>query len=593
MSRLLLAVWLFLCPVLLWAATITSSTTGSWGTGATWVGGVAPGNGDTAVVAHNITVDDARIIGTSPVMGNIVLTVNTGVTLTISGTGSLTMRGDGILNGSAILDMSAGSAFYFDASQAATPSTTEYRFHIGSAHGSTPFVKTHGTSGSRVTISSIKTNSAANGSFTDGTGPWLQAGNFQADFTTFTNIGDSNTPAFMTSVGAGQSVWFRDCIFDTCGKLTSTYNINATANFDMQRCVWKNSVDQCFAIPNAGYTSGTRLLHQNVFDEDSQFFSPAGWTVTENYFDSFFQTTAADFVSFSGNFVRMTNALAGSVMYGPVTNNFFLYDEPTGTNVHFIQAQSTMTISGNIFEFTGTDGVGDCITFGNPASAATLTINNNIFLPNAGGDDSGTPFSALGNANLTFSFDHNTFFSGQQGAAIGETYAGRSGMCTSMRSNIAYDTSARGYFVQDSGVNDAVSDYVTSANLNYNTAYNTLSGSNGNGVNNLEFSSGSPGANNVNQNPQFFDSSRDAAAYNAAQGGAGTIAALRTEMKKRNDTGHNAAYTPPLLIAWVKDGFRPGNVALRNAGHDGVTIGAQDYFAAGFKGGVGLLGAGR
>lgn len=572
-------------------AAITTAAAGDWDAGGTWTGGVKPALGDTATLNHNVTVDTSEAVGTSPVAGTVVLTISTGVTLTIAAGGTLNVAGDTLLSNNSTVDVQGGGTWRFDASAAASPSTTRYVCQIGSAHGTTSLFKVTGTSGSRGIVNSVTTSSAAAGRFTDG--GFLQGGNMRCDFATFTNIGDASNNGFNCSVGAAGTTYFRDCIFDTCGKMGSTFNINATANFDMQRCCWKNSPGKVWGIGNVGYTSGTRLMHQNVFDQTLDFFSPAGWTVTENYFDSFFSTTAADFVSFANNHVRMTSALSGTVLYGPVTNNYFLFDQTGYSNPHFIQCQSTMAVTGNIFEFAGTDGTGDCISFGSAGSASTITIEDNLVLPNSAGETSGTLLSALGNANITFSADHNTFHTGTAGGiAVGETYAGHTGMCTSMRSNIGWDTSARGYFAFDSGGDDAVSDLVSAANLNYNCAYNTLAGSDGHGVNNLEYSSGTPGANNVDQNPQFFDATRDATAYDAAQGGAGTTANLRTEMKKRNDTGFNSAYTPTALVAWVKDGFRVGNSALRNAGHDGTTIGAQDYFSARNPGAVCLLGAG-
>lgn len=557
----------------------TTAQAGDWNTGATWTGGVKPSFGDSATINHNVTVSTPSAVGTSGVAGTVDLTIANGITFTIQSGGLLTLRGDTLQNNNSTIDVQGGGTWRFDSSASASPGTTSYVCQIGSAHGTTSVFKTTGTSGNRAIVTSVLTSGALPGRFTDG--GFLQGGNMTCDFATFTSIGNSTNNGFNCSIGAGQTTYFRDCIFDTCGKMGSTFNLNATSNFDMQRCCWKNSPGKVFNIANGGtYTSGTRLMHQNVFDNTLDFFSPLGWTVTENYFDTFFSTIAGDFVSFANNHVRMTSATGGIILYGPVSNNNFLFDEAGATNAHFIQTQSTMTISGNVFEFTGNDGTGDCIVFGNPGSASTVTIQNNVYLPNAAGENSGTPFSALGNANLTFAFNHNTYFCGTQGAAVGETYAGHAGLCSSFKSNIAHDTSARGYLIQDSGVNDATTDLVSSANLDYNCAYNTLAGSNGHGANNLEFSSGSGGANNKDVNPQFYNSARDAAAYDAACGGPGTVANLRTEMKKRNDTGFNSAYTPTAIVAWIKDGFRVGNAALQNAGHDGATIGALEYFTS-------------
>ncbi len=55
---------------------------------------------------------------------------------------------------------------------------------------------------------------------------------------------------------------------------------------------------------------------------------------------------------------------------------------------------------------------------------------------------------------------------------------------------------------------------------------------------------------------------------------ASTTATL-AELAKLNDfTGYNSAYSYAALYAWVRAGFAPTNPLLRNAGADGVTIGA-------------------
>ncbi|MBL7871123.1 MAG: hypothetical protein JNM78_05895, partial [Cyclobacteriaceae bacterium] len=82
---LVLSLILILLQGSLWAATITSAGTGNWNVGASWVGGVAPGPGDNAIIAngHNISIVAAQTV--------IAVTVNSGGTLTMAVGGSLTV----------------------------------------------------------------------------------------------------------------------------------------------------------------------------------------------------------------------------------------------------------------------------------------------------------------------------------------------------------------------------------------------------------------------------------------------------------------------------------------------------------------------
>lgn len=44
-------------------ATIASTASGNWGTGATWTGGVVPGTADTATINHVVTLDANYNVG--------------------------------------------------------------------------------------------------------------------------------------------------------------------------------------------------------------------------------------------------------------------------------------------------------------------------------------------------------------------------------------------------------------------------------------------------------------------------------------------------------------------------------------------------
>jgi hypothetical protein len=117
---------------------------------------------------------------------------------------------------------------------------------------------------------------------------------------------------------------------------------------------------------------------------------------------------------------------------------------------------------------------------------------------------------------------------------------------------------------------------VGSAAANNNCGFNLLTGSNGKGYDLLEFSSGTPGANDVATNPNFVDAARRLSKWDTSLGGAGTTANALAQLRKRNDTsGYNTAYTINALLTYVRAGFRPTNVALKGTAHDGGDIGSQ------------------
>jgi len=79
-----------------WAANITSAASGNWGTGTSWVGGVAPVAGDNVTIAssHTITVAAAAGAATITLAANAAGTngiiINSGIALTVSGAITMT-----------------------------------------------------------------------------------------------------------------------------------------------------------------------------------------------------------------------------------------------------------------------------------------------------------------------------------------------------------------------------------------------------------------------------------------------------------------------------------------------------------------------
>ena len=129
-------------------ATVTSTTSGNWASGGTWVGGVAPVDGDRVVIAntHVVTVAANTAIGDEPASNTAVITCNGNGSLTLSSGVELVVRGGiSLVNGA--LTLGAGSSL------AITPpaSAPTYVITLGTYASSSSLVA-NGTSGSRCKI---------------------------------------------------------------------------------------------------------------------------------------------------------------------------------------------------------------------------------------------------------------------------------------------------------------------------------------------------------------------------------------------------------------------------------------------------------
>lgn len=114
------------------AATISSSTGGTWSNGSIWVGGVKPGTSDDAYIndGHNITIQaDESIQGLRVYASSFtVLTINSGVTLTVTGDVHIQSTGGSFFsqianNGTLVIE----GDLYFDG-----PSATQAVLNMGS-----------------------------------------------------------------------------------------------------------------------------------------------------------------------------------------------------------------------------------------------------------------------------------------------------------------------------------------------------------------------------------------------------------------------------------------------------------------------------
>jgi hypothetical protein len=213
-------------------AAITSTASGDWNVGGTWVGGVAPGNGDTATIAagHTVTVTADQIVGTSGVAGTMAIAIASTSQVTVAAGIRLTVRGDTRADG--VLRMEAGSTYEFGAGGSAQI----YKITTSTTGFTAARVVAAGTSGSRCTFT--KEAGAGNGIICRFSTAAAARLGLTADYTDFVNIGSSsvsfgNHAINVSCSGATQEIHLHDCTMTSCGAVEAT--ISAACHMSVQR----------------------------------------------------------------------------------------------------------------------------------------------------------------------------------------------------------------------------------------------------------------------------------------------------------------------------------------------------------------------
>ena len=541
----------------------TTTASGDWNTSGTWVGGNIPGNGDTATLDHAVTVSTAVTVGTSPGAASGTPAIRCNAALTISSTGNLTVRGDIELNNVA-LTINSG-ILEFDASQAASPSTARYTCKIGTnTSDSNAKLVTTGTISTRAIIRS--NSGGANGRFTDNGND--NTGQVDVDHCEFLRIGDSSNHAFTFIISSSHIFRIKNSVFDACGNIGNSSGIGAYeggATIHLDGVTMKNTVAS-YSVGLTGVTrsgAGVRTVTNCVFDKQARFYGVGGYTITNNVFKDTWDATGAAWTTFSGNLLALPeDNTQGVVGFGNISDCYFLrVANPSNQHMLTIGTEDmAITVSGCIFDAPDmTNGAGDNILFNNPATARTFNVNHNIVLDTESGTDVGTLVSLLGGANVTVSITHNTY-NGGQGIYVAEGYSGHSGMISLCANNLSWSATASSSYIIKSDPGPATN-LVTSANVHHNGVRNPISTDGYD--DDLSFSSGTPGASDVNGNPNFVDIDRNIKKWDNSLGGANTVANALTELSKRNDSaGYNSSYSISNLITYVKAGFAPTNASF-------------------------------
>lgn len=366
----------------------TSKAAGRWLASGqtTWNEVGAPGAGDTATVAHAVTVavGDAAIIGDGT--ATTVLTVTTGGSITITG-GTLQIRGNSSWGDNAYTVLIASGFWLTIQNSGATPGGLE----LDGNSGVTPIVtanlyadvKILGTSSARCFVRTATSGAKLAGSGGVGNpGRFVGAGTgsliTSAAYGDFSYLGDSTHPGWGTcDLTAGSPFGFATfdhCTFSHCGStpyilLTLGDNIVSLTN-----STWSNVVGITTWLINANNakTGGTRLIDSNVHlgsGASPVFGAQQDFTITNNYFDDWIAANCSiegpSWAVFTGNFTR-TQVVGEKYWAGDVGvggGNYFFADSTGGGALGLISDFQNFTITGNVFDTSYATTGGYCVGF--------------------------------------------------------------------------------------------------------------------------------------------------------------------------------------------------------------------------------------
>lgn len=559
-------------------AAIASAASGNFSAGATWVGGIAPAPGDTVVVnaAHAVTFDVDAVIGSAPATGGTAALAANGA-VTVAAGKVLEVAGD-VIVGNVPLTFQAGSSLLSNPA-----SGVIYLLTVGTVAGQTATrLVCNGTSGAHVTI---RKKAGALGTFQGTTVPVSRGGKMTATFTDFIGLGTASSRAWTWSPTGSEVFITDDCTMNACGEWALSTGVSSTTSNRFRRSRWLSSVGtiNMTLTGSTVATAGERILDRCSFDK-IVVANVVGFLATENRFSQLSGgSTGPDWAAGSRDNIIIST---GQVTLGnSALNSRWYVVLDSASNPHFIGASITRSqvFDQIIMECPNAAGPtdGDGLIVPNPTSPRTYTFTRCYMLPNVNGRSPGKLVAALGNANDSIIVEHCTAVLGgstEQGVGVGETYNGYVGMLASMKSNLMYRTAGgAGYFLTRLG--GSQQDIAVASTVDYNAGWGMSPGTDGNGVNALSGVGNFFSVSGMHQThgitlaaDPFVDKARNLAKWGLSKGGTGTYADARDNLFALT-AGWNVAD----LIDYVIAGFQVTDIALKDAGHDGVTIGASDF----------------
>lgn len=528
----------------------------------TWAGGVVPGDGDTITVTGpgDVDLDDARTVGHSP--GNDDATkaiLCAGGSLRLTAGAELTCRGDVGLDVGGF-EMQDGAICELDSSQSASPATTRYKIGSINFNAGTGIVIIQGAPGNRCIVRS--NSGGANGRLYN-----PEMAQITVDECNFQSIGDSTHPAFEGAANNGQTQRFSNCTFDEhCGPIGNAFAVGAQPTATIELIDFIHEGPSSLVLVSDGVApGGRRLLQRCRLRGNVRFLKIDQFEFDDVVFaGEVFDFNGGPWLSANKVVFAMPPAANDWPAAGPVSPQAIVLRPGNPTNHHGLTTYDfTGELRGIIFDMPdGNDGAGDWITCNAPSVPLVVPIEDCIVTPAANGTSTGSLYSCLGGPDLKVRARHNTYYAGLA-QYVGETFPGVPEMLDECDSNLAWNRAPNTARVisADPGV---VEDVVLASKATHNGKFNAI----GTGYDaTLSFSSGTPGANDIDGDPLFLDDARNAKTWDLARGGPGTVEnaidALMDFSRSFDD-----------LYQYLHTGFIVQNPAMRVGALDGTVMGA-------------------
>lgn len=565
----------------------TSKANGNWSASGqtTWNEVGVPGDGDIVQITHNITVDVDTTIGTGGATGSTEairlgrLSDGAARTLTIAAGKTLTCKGDflfyyGYGASPNVLQLDAGATFTFKPA-----SGQQYMIR---SNGYKARLSASGTANSHCTINTDKSLGGLS-SLMDNTLDAGESSNFSLAYTDFADFGTTASYGIYATCYLDSSI--ANCTFTRCNLSISQGGFPGSNTFTFSGNVFSDSV--IHAVQNLAtyitrYSTGATTVTNNGFDGSTVLaLKESGAITCSGNVGNFRYNFAADVSSWTSASTFTNNILRGATIniYGPITRHYFLSNETD--NPHFSSPASSGANSfiDCVYEAPELSGpqtdTGDCIL--GAAFGTSSLIKGCISLPSAGNL---VNIGSGGNATTPVTFEHNTT------AATfnhGESFSNGVGQVVSFKSNLFINSGLKFYDVAHPN-SGGVQNVVLPANIDKNAGYlvnddTPISGSYAN--------SGHGYRSNFSSVPGLTDLSPLA-----------SDPCVNSAMKIEDWCQENYATDGTFADAWayllanptkasetidgVRNAFKvtgSSGLLLKDAGHDGVTIGAMEYQA--------------